>query len=78
MSEEDNKKAIVDFALKELEKVMDDLKAGKVPILSKDLLKLKDKLNAATKKIDDKPLSKEEEDKMAEELIKDLEIEKKS
>jgi molecular chaperone GrpE (heat shock protein) len=77
MPKEDNKKAIVDFALKELEKVMDDLKAGKIPTLSKDLLKLKDKLNAATKKIEEKPLTPEEEEKMAEELAKGLKVEKK-
>lgn len=77
MSEEDNKKTIVDFALKELEKVMQDLKEGKVPTISKELLKIKETLGAASKKMNNKNLSKEEEDKIAEDIVKDLDIEKK-
>jgi hypothetical protein len=75
---EKNKKLILDFAMKELEKVLKDLKDGKVPTLSKDLLKLKETISNATQKISSESnLSQEEEDKLANDMVKDLDIEKK-
>jgi hypothetical protein len=76
MSDE-NKKAIIDFALKELQNAMKDIKSGKTPTPSKELLKLQKSIINATKKAKDNILKPEEEDKIAEEIVKDLGIEKK-
>jgi hypothetical protein len=76
MSDE-NKKAIIDFALKELQSAMKDIKSGKTPAPSKGLLKLQQIITEAANKAKNNILKPEEEDKIAEDIVKDLGIDKK-
>jgi hypothetical protein len=67
---DDNKKVIVDFALKELEKALSDLKNGIEPTISKGLKKLQETIVEANKK--SKNLKPEEEDKLIDDIVKNI------
>lgn len=53
MSSDKKKKEILEFTVKELEKVLNDLKRGKTPTFPKTLKQISDLLNIKSDKIND-------------------------
>lgn len=72
-----NKKIILDRALNELERVLKDLKAGKVPALPKSLKTLSDIVNAAEKKVKENKVKEEELDPIFDKIAEDIKKDKK-
>lgn len=65
---EDGKKEIVNFALDQLKKAIEDLRNGNAPKASRDLKKITQILNEANKNLQDKKITEEN----METVIKDM------
>lgn len=68
-----SKKQIVDFAIKELQKVISDLQSGKIPNVPQNLKTIFDKLSDANQKLSKKEITEEEMNKIIEETAQKTE-----
>lgn len=69
MSDEENKKQIINFAIEELKKVFDDVQKGKSPKTPRDLKKLQQVLTEVDNKVKTNTISEEDANKIAQDMI---------
>jgi hypothetical protein len=68
----DNKKIILDHTMKELEKMIESLKNGKIPTLPKTLKKLADIVDVADSKVKENKIKDEDLDSIFDKIAEDI------
>jgi hypothetical protein len=68
----DNKKVVLDYTIKELGRILESMRNGQMPELTKSLKKLTDIVNVAEKKVKENKVDDKELDAIFDKIAKDI------
>lgn len=74
---DDSKKVVLDYTIKELGKILESVRGGQMPALTKSLKKLTDIVNIAEKKVKENKVDDKELDAIFDKIAKDIKEDKK-